>query len=117
MRVKKDILNEFMTTHDLRLVTQECGFGEIVTGFIPRKGFMFLNLDKELSKTKPITAYQHCDILAIKGVGIKAKEGLVNWIQELNKNNIKVISLENEGNERQIQETGKTKYVLSLINN
>lgn len=113
--MKKDVLSEFATKHDLRLTTQECGFGEIVTGFIPRKGHMFLSIDKNLANTKPSNAYSHCDILAIKGSGIQAKQELTNWINQINKLGLELRKYENQGNERQIQETGKTKYMLSII--
>lgn len=115
--MRKDILKEFAEKHNMELVTQEAGFGEIVTGFIPKHSHMFISIDGGLAKTKPKSAYQHCDILAIKGSGVKAKEELVKWIEDLNQKNVQVKQFKNVGRERHLEENGRTQNVLTTLNN
>lgn len=113
--MKKDVLKEFERKHNLTLVTQQAGFGEIVTGFIPINNHMYVTLDKELAKSKPNTAYSHCDILAIKGKGMEAKHELTKWINSINEHDVEIRKIRNENKGMQFKVTGNVDFVLSIV--
>lgn len=110
--MKKDVLSEFGLKHNLKLITQEAGFGQIVTGFIPINSHMFINIGHSLVTTIPKSAYQHSNIFAIIGSGIKAKSELIKWIKTIDNNNLYITTNTINENSRQAQETGSIIYTL-----
>lgn len=112
MRNTLNILRRFELKHKLKLVTQEAGFGQVVTGFIPITNHMFLNLSEDLTKSKPKDAYENCNILAVKGSDRQSYKELSNWIEALNQRNVKVHVFKNDNNGVQANETGILDYIL-----
>lgn len=85
--MKKNIIKDFEKRFNLVLITQEAGFGKVVTGLIPKDHDMFIEFDKSIGD-KPEEAYQYCDILAIQDSGIQAKCKLSKWLKSIDDKNL-----------------------------
>lgn len=108
------VIRNFEREHGVKCVTQECGFGEIVTGFI--KGWMYVSVDDNLVNTKTKNAYSHSDIFAVKVIGDdvqKSKVELCEWINNLKDKQVAIRGFYNGYEGVQEQECGKVTYILT----
>lgn len=113
--MKRDILSTFELKHNLKLITQEAGFGQVVTGFIPKDSHMFIQVDDNLTQVSPESAYKHSNILAVIGSGFKAKGELIKWLKAINDNDLYVSKISIDDNSRQAQEMGNEIYTLKQV--
>lgn len=111
---KRDLLEDFCEEHNLKVVTQTAGFGIVVTGFIPKDGFMFIDIDEELAKTKPSNAYPHCNIFAIVGKGLRAKGELIKWIKEIQNKPLLLEKASNNNTGIEASMKGTNTYTLKI---